>query len=157
MADDVKIKQADMLRSYSSRFTAFGQRISSCQNRMTNQLHGVESRINQQMNSLRQSEQSIEHQLNNVRNKLQSLMSDKNASAQQIARAQAQLEKLMLLRKKATIFVEQGQKLKSKSLSCCQALNEITKKMVQSVNENVSSGNNYVRDEASLIDDYKRA
>lgn len=157
MADDVKIRQADMLRSYSGRFKAFGDSINSAQGRMGSQLNGVDSRVSQQMNSLKQSQQSIEHQYVGAVNQLNLLLQNKESSPDQINRATMKVEKLKKLKKKAAEYVEQGRKLQGKCRVAIQDMNEMTKDLTRTVNENVKLGNDYVNEAVNLITDYKKA
>lgn len=157
MADDAKIRQADMLRNYSGRFKAFGDSINTAQGRMGSQLNGVNYRVNHQMNSLKQSQQSIEHQYFVAMNQLNALLQNKESSPDQINRATMKVEKLKKLKKKAALFVEQGKKLQGKCQVSIQNMNDLTNNLTRTVNNYVKTGIDYVNEAASLITDYKKA
>ena len=154
-SNDVKIRQADMIRSYSARYAGFGSAVQTNVHRVRALLPRILDNITKYQNSMKQSEQSINHQLSNARNQLNSLMNQKDVDMRQVQILQEKIEKMSQLSKKAAQFVDQGKKLMGKCRTEIQDLDEQTRRFGLNIDEKITSGKNYLKEVASHITDYK--
>ena len=157
MADEVKVRKADMINAYSSRYASFGASVRGNVQQIRAKLPLIGDHMSQSVNKMKVSEQSINHQKSNVENQLNSLMNQKEPDMNQVMALQAKLEKLKQLSKKAAQFVEQGKKLLNKGRTEIEDLDETTRRFGLNVEEKVAGGRNYLQDVASHITDYKGA
>lgn len=156
-SNDVKIRQADMLKSYSARYVGFGSVVKANVHRIRSILPQILDHITKYQNSMKQSEQSINHQLSNAQNQLNTLMNQKDVNMDQVLLLQEKLEKMSQLSKKASQFVEQGKKLMGKCRTEIEDLDEQTRRFGLNVDEKIAGGRNYLQDVASHITDYKNS
>lgn len=156
-SNDVKIRQADMIRSYSARYAGFGSAVKTNVHRVRAILPQILDHITRYQNSMKQSEQSINHQLSNARNQLNTLMNQKVANMKQVQLLQEKIEKMSQLSKKASQFVEQGKKMMGKCRTEIEDFDELTRRFGINVDEKIVGGRNYLQEVVSHITDYKNS
>ena len=156
-SNDVKIRQADMLKSYTARYVGFGSAVKMNVHRVRSILPQILDHITKHQNSMKQSEQSINHQLSNARNLLNALMNQKDVNMEQVQLLQEKIEKMSQLSKKASQFVEQGKKIMGKCRTEIEDFDELTRRFGLNVEEKIAGGRNYLTDVAEHITDYKKS
>ena len=157
MADEVKVRQADMINAYSSRYASFGASVSGNVQHIRAELSWKGDRMSQYVNKMKVCEQRINFQKTCVENQLNCLMNQKEPNMDQVMIFQAKLEKLKQLSKKAAQFVKQGKKLLNKVRTEIEDLDETSRRFGLNVEKIVAGGRNYLQDVASHITDYKGA
>lgn len=156
-SNDVRVRQADMIKSYTARYVGFGSAVKTNVHRVRSILPQILDHITKYQNSMKQSEQSINHQLSNARNQLNALMNQKEADMRQVQMLQEKIEKMTQLSKKASQFVQQGKKMMGKCRTEIEDFDELTRRFGINVDEKIAGGRNYLQDVASHITDYKNS
>ena len=156
-SNDVRIRQADMIKSYSARYAGFGSAVKTNVHRVRSILPQILDHITKYQNSMKQSEQSINHQLSNARNQLNALMNQKDANMGQVQILQEKIEKMSRLSKKASQFVQQGKKIMGKCRTEIEDFDNQTRLFGFNVDEKIAGGGNYLKEVASHITDYKNS
>lgn len=156
-SNDVRIRQADMIKSYTARYTGFGSAVKMNVHRVRSILPRILDNITRYQNSMKQSEQSINHQLSNARNQLNALMNQEDPNMGQVLILQEKIEKMSQLSKKASRFVEQGKKLMGKCRTEIEDFDDLTRRFGLNVDEKIAGGRNYLQEVASHITDYKQS
>lgn len=156
-SNDVKIRQADMIRSYSARYAGFGSAVHTNVHRVRALLPRILDNITKHQNSMKQSEQSINHQLSNARNQLNAMMNQKDVDMNQVQILQEKIQKMSQLSKKASQFVQEGKKMMGKCRTEIEDLDEQTRRFGFNIDEKIAGGRNYLREVASHITDYKNS
>lgn len=156
-SSDVRIRQADMIKSYTARYIGFGSAVKANVHRVRSILPQILDHITKHQSSMKQSEQSINHQLSNAQNQLNALMNQKDANMGQVQLLQEKIEKMSQLSKKASQFVEQGKKLMGKCRTEIEDLDEQTRRFGLNIDEKITGGRNYLQEVASHITEYKNS
>lgn len=156
-SNDVRIRKADMIRSYSARYVGFGSAVKTNVHRVRSILPQILDHITKHQNSMKQSEQSINHQLSNARNQLNAMMNKKDVNMNQVQILQEKIEKMSQLSKKASQFVEQGKILMGKCRTEIEDLDEQTRRFGFNIDDKIAGGRNYLQEVASHITDYKNS
>ena len=156
-SNDVRIRQADMIKSYSARYAGFGSAVKTNVHRVRSILPQILDHITKYQNSMKQSEQSINHQLSNARTQSTALMNKNETDMRPIHMLQEKIEKMTQLSKKASQFVQQGKKIMGKCRTEIEDFDNQTRLFGFNVDEKIAGGGNYLKEVASHITDYKNS
>lgn len=157
MAQDVNVREADVIKAYEKRFSNFGDTVAYNLRYLKDALPDFRDKMERSQKRMEQIQQTFESWLKDARNELYHLQGQQEKQYQRISQAQDKVDKLTRLCNKAAQSVETGRALMAKSRSVAEDLKDRTQRFSRDMEEHVDRGLRYLDEVVARIMDYKTA